>query len=201
VRTITTSELGHWLHDLKLSPQTINDFRSRLAALFHYGEKRSYLERNPVASIDRIKVVDEAPEIFMPDQIQILLDKAPADLLPCLALSAFAGLRTAELLRLKWEAVDLQRGLINVAASKIQNRKTPADSNLSKPHRVAAVVLEKSFRTVIAGITSKSAWSGRPPDSQNGQITGSGIHLLPITLPSIRKLPSWLLRRAIQLHG
>jgi integrase len=59
----------------------------------------------------------------MPDQIQILLDKAPADLLPCLALSAFAGLRTAELLRLKWEAVDLQRGLINVAANKSKTAK------------------------------------------------------------------------------
>jgi integrase len=123
VRTITTNEVDRWLHNLQLSPQSINNFRARLASLFSYGEKRSYLERNPVRSIDRIKVVDQAPEIFTPDQIQILLDNAPADLLPCLALGAFAGLRTAELLRLEWEAIDLPRGLINVAASKAKTAK------------------------------------------------------------------------------
>jgi integrase len=34
-----------------------------------------------------------------------------------------AGLRTAELLRLEWEAIDLPRGLINVAASKAKTAK------------------------------------------------------------------------------
>jgi integrase len=123
VRTITTNELDHWLHGLALAPQTINNFRARLSSLFSYGEKRSYLERNPVTSIDKIKVVDKAPEIFTPDQIQTLLEAAPADLLPILALGAFAGLRTAELLRLEWEAIDLPRGLINVAASKAKTAK------------------------------------------------------------------------------
>lgn len=123
VRTITINELDRWLHNLKLSPQTINNFRARLGALFNYGEKRRYLERNPVASIDRIKVVDQAPEIFTPEVIQTLLDNAPADLLPILALGAFAGLRTAELLRLEWEAIDLPRGFINVAASKAKTAK------------------------------------------------------------------------------
>jgi integrase len=123
VRTVTTKEVESWLHGMKLSAQSVNNYRSRVATLFSYGLKREYVERNPVASIEKIQRVDEAPEIFTPKQIQALLDNAPADLLPVLALGAFAGLRSAELLRLDWESIDLLGGLINISASKSKTAK------------------------------------------------------------------------------
>jgi integrase len=123
LRTVTTNEIEAWLHDLDLSAQSVNNYRSRIAALFSYGLKREYVERNPVSSVDKIKLVDEAPQIFTPEQIQKLLDSAPADLLPCLALCAFAGLRTAEVLRMDCGAIDLQRSLINVSASNSKTAK------------------------------------------------------------------------------
>ena len=82
VRTVTTNEVDTWLHGLKLSAQSVNNYRSRVATLFSYGLKREYVERNPVVSIDKIKRVDEPPEIFTPEQIQPLLSKASDDLLP-----------------------------------------------------------------------------------------------------------------------
>ena len=123
LRTVKTNELDAWLHDLDLSAQSVNNYRSRIAALFSYGLKREYIERNPVSSVDKIKLIDEVPGIFAPEQIQNLLDSAPADLLPCLALCAFAGLRTAEMLRMEWDAIDLPRSLINVSASNSKTAK------------------------------------------------------------------------------
>jgi integrase len=123
LRTVTTNDIDAWLHDLDLSAQSVNNYRSRIAALFSYGLKREYVERNPVSSVDKIKLIDEAPEIFAPEQIQNLLNSAPSDLLPCLALCAFAGLRTAEMLRMEWDAIDLPRGLINVSASNSKTAK------------------------------------------------------------------------------
>jgi integrase len=123
LRAVTTNEIDAWLHDLDLSAQSVNNYRSRIAALLSYGLKRGYVERNPVSSIDEIKLIDAAPQIFTPEQIQNLLDSAPADLLPCLALCAFAGLRTAEMLRMEWAAIDLARRLINVSASNSKTAK------------------------------------------------------------------------------
>lgn len=134
IRTLQANELEKWLHALKLSAQSINNFRSRLSSLFAYAEKRGYVERNPVSAIDKIKLVDEAPEIFTPEQLQKLLEQAPSDLLPTIALGAFAGLRTAEILRLEWQDIDLKGNFVNVAASKAKTAKRrliPIAANLA----------------------------------------------------------------------
>ena len=71
--------------------------------------------------------------IFTPEQIASLLNKADTALRPYLAIGAFAGLRTAELQRLDWSEINLDRGFITVAASKAktrQRRLVPISKNL-----------------------------------------------------------------------
>jgi integrase len=88
-----------------LSPQTVNNYRAVIAAFFGYAVRRELVEKNPVMAIEKTKVIDTAPEIFTPEQLAQLLNAAPAELLPALAIQAFAGLRTAELLRLEWRDI------------------------------------------------------------------------------------------------
>ena len=49
---------------------------------------------------------------------EVIRSLAPADLVPFLAIGAFAGLRHAEMLRLDWAEVDLAGGHIKAKAAK-----------------------------------------------------------------------------------
>lgn len=124
VKTITTAEIEQWLYSLKgLGPVSINCFIVRVGVLFNYGIKRGYLEKNPAEGIDRFKEIDKPVEIFTVEQISALLSAASAPLLPVLAIGAFAGLRSAELLRLHWSEVGLAGGYVRVPATKAKSAR------------------------------------------------------------------------------
>jgi integrase len=133
VRSIATEETEAWLHGLGLGPQSINNYRDRLGALFEYAVKRELLGRNPVAAVERVTLTNEPPVIYSPDELKALLAAAPPDLVPAVALAAFGGLRTAELLRLTWADINLERGHIEVTAAKAKTasrRLVPIQPNL-----------------------------------------------------------------------
>lgn len=69
------------------------------------------------------------------EQAARLLENAAPDLVPCVAIAAFGGLRRAELERLDWSEVDLESGLIQATASnskRAQRRFVTIQPNLAK---------------------------------------------------------------------
>jgi integrase len=91
--------------------------------MFGYALKRELIDRNPVEAIQKVKTVSGSVPIFRPEDLQKVLDTACQDARPAIAIGAFAGLRTAEILRLDWREVDLDSGLIEVTAKKAKTAK------------------------------------------------------------------------------
>jgi integrase len=132
-RILTDKQVRAWLDGLGLSPVSVNNFRSRLSSLFRFGVREGYLETNPCDTIRDKTVVDEPPVILAVDALAALLDAADSEILPMVAISAFAGVRTAELLRLTWAEVNLATGYIEIkkAKSKTASRRLiPIQPNL-----------------------------------------------------------------------
>lgn len=115
---ILPSKIDDWLRGLKVAAQTRNNFRTVLRTLFSYAVARGYAQENPVAKLCKVKVVRGRPAIFTPAQMQTVLEKAPRDFVPYLAIGGFAGLRTAEIERLDWSEIDLAGKLIEIKAEK-----------------------------------------------------------------------------------
>jgi len=126
IAAITVEELDDWLRNLHCAPKTRANFRANVGVLFSYAEGRRMIDTNPVLRTSRPKLIDKAPEIFSVDELSALLNAASTvapDVLPILAIGAFAGLRESEVKRLDWAEVNLQRGYIEVKASKTKTAK------------------------------------------------------------------------------
>jgi integrase len=146
--SITPTEIEHWLDTLEVGPTSYNNFISRLSALYSWGIKRELLSENPLLKLER-KVVPPTPtQVISPSDLQRLLDNAPAGLLPALCISHFAGLRTAEIMRLSWDDIHLNREAPHI--------EVPAHKAKSAQRRL--VTLEDNlieWLTPFAGMTGK----------------------------------------------
>ncbi len=118
VEELRTVQIDDWLNGLGLAPQSVNNYRAVVHAFFEYAVKRDYAKTNPVSKIDKVKLIDKPAAIFRPDELAKLLGSADEATLPVLAIGAFAGLRMAEIFRLDWSEVNIERGFIEVKASK-----------------------------------------------------------------------------------
>jgi integrase len=132
---LKTTELDAWLGSLAHGAKTKNYIRCLLRTCGHWAEGHGYLIKNtsPFPAMVRYKETKGSVPIFTPAQIASLLTKAHASLRPFLALGAFAGLRSAELQRLDWSEINLERNFVTVAASKSktqQRRVVPISENL-----------------------------------------------------------------------
>jgi integrase len=123
VRTITAAQIGDWLHGLGVAPQTFNNYHANLHTFFGYALDHDYTSSNPVEKVQETKVVEGGIRVFDPDALAQLLEAADARLVVPMAIGAFAGLRTAEILRLHWSWIDLERGLIHVNADIAKRSK------------------------------------------------------------------------------
>lgn len=143
IADVTTGDVQGWLDKLNVSAQTAKNFRTVVGSLFNHAERRGYILKgwNPVADTEREKVSRGSIEIYTPEEIGRLLAAAGKTFRPCVAIGAFAGLRSAEIERLEWQDVNFDAGHITVGAHKSKTasrRIVPLTENLRAwltPHR------------------------------------------------------------------
>jgi integrase len=124
VDMVTTGDLQLWFDRLDAAPRTVRNIRSAAAALFKFAEARCYISKgdNPAIATEKIKAKNgDDIEIYSPAEVARLLAAAPDSIKPVIAIQAFTGIRTAELMRLDWQAVKVERGHIEI---KAENAKT-----------------------------------------------------------------------------
>ena len=170
--TVDTREIDDWLRNLELAPQGRNNYRSALRSLFNFAIKRNYASSNPAANSGKAKVVGNAPGILTVEETIALLNASGVDTLPFVAISVFAGLRSAEIQKLDWSEVYIEDGQIEVTARKAKTarrRLVPISDNLkawirplaSRRGAVIPIGLRKKFDAVKAR-AGLSVW---PPNA------------------------------------
>lgn len=164
---IRAIELDRWLGGQAWSARTKNNHRKALSAFGAWCQSQGYWPKDRPTEFSAMQVWKDTPkavEIFKPDEIRQWLAGADATLIPLLAIGAFAGLRTAEIERLDWKNIHLDRGFIEAAAELTKTRArriVPISDNLKAwlaPHAQAqgAVVPYRSASTAIGRLSKKT---------------------------------------------
>lgn len=135
--TFSPAQAEDWI--FAANTDSMRAARRRAAhAVFEFAMRRGYIDRNPVATVERVEPAprDEVCILTATDAAELMsrAEKHAPALVPYLAIGLFAGLRPMNELRgLDWRDIDLEGGNITVrrASSKTNRaRLVPISPNL-----------------------------------------------------------------------
>jgi integrase len=98
----------------KLSSSTVHKCRVIINITFKKAYANRLIEHNPALSADPVEVTNEKRQSYSIEEAQELLQKADGWLKIFLLLAFTTGMRTGELMALKWEDINLEEGYIFV---------------------------------------------------------------------------------------
>ena len=107
------------------NPETWNSHFRRLRLAINWAVRERLLDHSPIAGMEPRHVTYAEPKFFPPETVETIMRTAEAHPGPTegaigmrLALGFFAGARTAEILRARWEDLDLEGGTLRIPRPK-----------------------------------------------------------------------------------
>ena len=150
IQSVDGKQIEEFLDHLKLSPRSKNNFFLAIRTLFRFAVSKKYLPKDfdELKEIELHSQLNEPIEVFTPAELRRILAHTRLEMIPFIAIGAFAGLRHAELCRLDWSEVNLETGFIEVKALKSKTksrRNVPISENLAEwlmmcPNRSGRVI-------------------------------------------------------------
>lgn len=147
--------LQNQLLEQGLSPRTVAYTRGILKRALGQAHKWGMVTQNVAALVDPPKIEGYEPVILTPAQAQTLLDAATGDRLEALYRVALSlGLREAEVLGLRWQDLDLDKGTLRVQKTlqRIDGKWELVEPKTTKSRRTlplpaALITLLRAHRT------------------------------------------------------
>lgn len=146
ITTVSSKNVAEWLQGLRkedrkgnkypIAPKTRNHYRNAIVQLFNFARDHGYLPKGlptEVESLKALKVTPKENAIFTVHEMAALLQNAREHLIPALAIKAFSGVRTEEMVKLHWEHIDWDSRHIKLPAGitkTTQRRLIPIPDNL-----------------------------------------------------------------------
>jgi integrase len=109
------------IQTIKAGPRARNNMRASIVTLFHFARKHNDLPKAQATEADDVsKAKDRGGKIgiLTPYDLARVLGRAPEKTRLFIALGAFTGMRSSEILRLDWREVNFARGFITVSPEK-----------------------------------------------------------------------------------
>lgn len=111
------SNYHDWAKTQSMSGKSLNEIRNILNQIFEEAFIDEVIEVNPIKRTRPSKVIQKEPEPFTKLEISKILDSLVSPYKEYFQVAFFTGMRTGELLGLRWEDVDFDKNKIHVRRS------------------------------------------------------------------------------------
>jgi integrase len=126
INNITRNDVTGFRNDLagKIAPVTVNNRIKSLRSVFKDAERGGYLQENPAAYVDRLKVDTDKKEKkpFTVDELKLVLAKANSEWKSMILFGLYTGQRLGDIIKLDWGKIDLNERVITIVTGKTGTR-------------------------------------------------------------------------------
>lgn len=128
IEQVTAAHIKGFLTTCNVGPRRLNNIRDQIVTLFRFARFHRYLPKHQTTEAEdvaKMKVPRRTVETYDPAELAILIENARPIWLPWILLSAFAGIRTFEVLRMDWSSIRWGQRLIDLPpqVTKVNERR------------------------------------------------------------------------------
>jgi integrase len=126
IKDLDALEIKSWIAGEPLAIKTRNNVFTYIRNMYSCAQTWGLLDNDPFAKVSKFSEPNGQAlrvENLTPEQLSAFLNAAEPEFQILFALNAFTGLRRAEIERLDWSEVKLDRNLIDLPASKSKNHR------------------------------------------------------------------------------
>lgn len=117
INTIKATTVQTFISDYQIAPKTMSNMIGMLSSVFKTAVADDIIEKNPCQFVSKPRVQSVEIDPFEQDEIELILDwmtKNHPHMAAFFAVAFYTGMRTGEIMALKWRDIDFRRYKIKV---------------------------------------------------------------------------------------
>jgi integrase len=119
---LNRQEIETWINELDISAKRINNVLIPLRQIMERAFHDELINNNPMSRIKNLKVQTREPEPFTLTEIDAILGQLEGSARNAIQFGFWTGLRTSELLGLRWENISLEEGTAVIKEALVHGR-------------------------------------------------------------------------------
>ena len=129
IEKVHAPHIKAFLNGCEVGPRRWNNLRDQVVTLFRFARSERYLPKDRATEAEdvaKMKVARKTVDMFTPEELPHRSLRTPAQVwLPWVLISAYAGVRTFEVLRMDWASIRWEQKLIDLPpeVTKVNERR------------------------------------------------------------------------------
>lgn len=120
---LTPALIEDWTYTLNVSNKRINNILSPLRQIYKDAYYDSLINKNPMERVRLLPIKQREPHPFSPDEISSILEQLSGQCRNLIKFAFWSGLRTSELIGLRWQDVDFHNNRFYVRVAIVNGRE------------------------------------------------------------------------------